>query len=817
LNNYPLTSWFHRNRWGIIIAVFGGYVLILCFLEKWIGLAASIIFVVFPVIAASWYYSIGWGLLTALVSTLFNALLLHFAYQHDWNVELISGGVAGTVALSLLAIITGKISTLVTKEKQDMTQRLTDEECRLSITQRQASQQATLFQLSTELAPILDEDIICRKVVDGLFQHLGYDYVGLYLVDPVTGDRVLKHSSGWEGEADLPRIPRGTGLSERPLLDGQIHYTPDVLKEPKYIPGVGTGSEIDLPILIGEKVEGVLSTENTMTDAFNQSDFDILTAAANLAGLALTRCRLFTAQRRQYDELSVLHAISMAMTEATNEDHLINRATQLIGKNLFPDNFGITLLDETTGILTMHTSYTFLRNRQDVTVPLGHGITGRVAQTGQPLRSGDVTQVKGYIQVDPHTRSELCVPLKIGHRVIGVINAESAKQDAFLDSDERIMVTLAGQLATTIEGLRSAHGERQRATQLARSNEFIGALGQVAARIGSTPDLDKVLHTLGEELKKLDLNCLVALRIHGTDDLTIRYTSADRRIIRLIEHASGVRMGELRVPMTRLASHVDLIRNPEPIILTDPVGAIMDFLGGTSRPIFTRISQSADVTPDVLAGHFPLILEGKIQGLLWLWGGSLQKEDLPAMSVFAGQVAVAIENARLFMEVQRLAVTDELTGLNNRRYFDEFGGIEFERSKRYGRSLSAIFMDIDHFKDFNDTYGHAIGDQVLQIVAYVCKHQIREIDLLARYGGEEFVILLPETDRESAGVIAERLRKKIAETFVSTNNGNVGVTVSLGVVESNDSIPDLNTLIARADQALFGAKHRGRNRVVIIK
>ena len=799
------------------MAVFGGYVFILYFLEKWIGLAASVIFVVFPVIAASWYYGIGWGLLTALISTFFNALLLHLVYQHDWNVELISGGVAGTVALTLLAVITGKIKAIVTEEKQDMTQRLAAEESRVSITQRQASQQAALFQLSTELAPVLDEDTICRKVVESLFQHLGYDYVGLYLVDAATGDRVLKHSSGWEGEADLPRIPPGTGLTERPLLDGQIHYTPDVLKEPKYIPGVGTGSEIDLPILIGEKVEGVLSSEKTGTDGFIQSDFDILTAAANLTGLAITRCRLFSSQRRQYGELSVLHVISMAMTEATNEDDLIDRATQLIGKNLFPDNFGIMLLDESRSALTLHTSYTFHRNRQDVIVPMGHGITGKVAQTGQPLRSRDVTQVAEYIQVDPQTKSELCVPLKIGHRVIGVINAESAKQDAFSDSDERIMVTLAGQLATTIEGLRSAHGEHQRAAQLARSNEFIRALGQVAARIGSTPDLDKVLHTLGKELNKLDLNCLVALRIHGTDDLTIRYTSSDRRIIRLIEKASGVQMGELRVPMTRLASHVDLIRNPEPVILTDPVGAIMDFLGGTSRPIFTRISKSAEVTPDVLAGHFPLMLEGKIQGLLWLWGGSLQKEDLPAMSVFAGQVAVAIENARLFAEVQRLAVTDELTGLNNRRYFDEFADIEFKRSKRYRRLLSAIFMDIDHFKDFNDTYGHALGDQVLQIVADVCKHQMREIDLLARYGGEEFVILLPETNRESAGVIAERLRKKIAETFVSTHNCNIGVTVSLGVVESNDGIPDLNTLIARADQALFGAKHKGRNRVVIIK
>lgn len=167
-------------------------------------------------------------------------------------------------------------------------------------------------------------------------------------------------------------------------------------------------------------------------------------------------------------------------------------------------------------------------------------------------------------------------------------------------------------------------------------------------------------------------------------------------------------------------------------------------------------------------------------------------------------------------EVERLAITDSLTGLYNRRHFFELAEHELQHARRYRRFLSAIMLDIDHFKQVNDTYGHAIGDQVLQVVAEGCRQATRVVDVLGRYGGEEFVIILPETDLVATCKVAERLRQIIAEKTIDTEVGPVIVTASLGVSIIDDECSKLETLLAGADQALYVAKRSGRNRVCSI-
>jgi len=177
-------------------------------------------------------------------------------------------------------------------------------------------------------------------------------------------------------------------------------------------------------------------------------------------------------------------------------------------------------------------------------------------------------------------------------------------------------------------------------------------------------------------------------------------------------------------------------------------------------------------------------------------------------------VAIALENARLFAETQELALTDPLTGLYNRRGFSEIGQIEFGRARRLQRPCSLLMIDIDHFKRINDRYGHAEGgDPVLQALGQYLKENTREIDLACRYGGEEFVVLLPEVDTPLALEIAERLRQGIANLKVQINSHEIAFTVSIGVATCNHVTPTLEILLARADQAMYVAKHRGRNRV----
>jgi len=215
----------------------------------------------------------------------------------------------------------------------------------------------------------------------------------------------------------------------------------------------------------------------------------------------------------------------------------------------------------------------------------------------------------------------------------------------------------------------------------------------------------------------------------------------------------------------------------------------------------------------------PLIVRQQVIGLLAIDSSRphhFTPNHVRLTAAFADQVAVALENARLFGEVQDLALTDALTNVYNRRGLFELGHVEFTRTRRFERPISAIMVDIDHFKDINDKYGHTIGgDPVLKALGQQCRENVREIDLIARYGGEEFVILLPETNLEAALEIAERLRISIANMQIRTKVGILHITVSMGVSAYSENTPDLETLITRADQAMYLAKHKGRNRVAV--
>jgi len=166
---------------------------------------------------------------------------------------------------------------------------------------------------------------------------------------------------------------------------------------------------------------------------------------------------------------------------------------------------------------------------------------------------------------------------------------------------------------------------------------------------------------------------------------------------------------------------------------------------------------------------------------------------------------------------RRVAVTDHLTGLHNRHYLQKMLQDEVTVANRYGTSLACVMLDIDHFRDFNNQYGHLVGDEVLKGLSAVLERGSRKADVIARYGGEEFVLLLPMTDLDAAALTALRLCREVASTPLASEAGNLKVTISLGVAALPD--PDITTplkLIAKADRALYMAKDAGRNRVVVL-
>lgn len=165
------------------------------------------------------------------------------------------------------------------------------------------------------------------------------------------------------------------------------------------------------------------------------------------------------------------------------------------------------------------------------------------------------------------------------------------------------------------------------------------------------------------------------------------------------------------------------------------------------------------------------------------------------------------------VELERLAERDGLTGTFNRRHFMQAADRELDRARRYSRPLSVVLWDLDHFKQVNDTYGHQIGDAVLCAAVHRAQSVLRDTDVLARYGGEEFVILLPETSADSAVATAERIRVLLSADPLDTAKGPVKMSASFGVAELDRSDNTIQLLLERADQALYQAKHQGRDRV----
>jgi diguanylate cyclase (GGDEF)-like protein len=213
----------------------------------------------------------------------------------------------------------------------------------------------------------------------------------------------------------------------------------------------------------------------------------------------------------------------------------------------------------------------------------------------------------------------------------------------------------------------------------------------------------------------------------------------------------------------------------------------------------------------------PLIAMGQAIGVVHLESETPITDDIVAhASRIAEQVAVAIANARLMKTMEGLAMTDGLTGLKNARFFDTYLEQELAAAVRDDEPLSILMIDIDHFKDFNDTFGHPGGDEALRVFGRVVKSATRTSDVAARYGGEEFIVALRHTDLDGAAVVADKIRLAVTAAIVELGAGRYGkFTVSVGVATADLQLIDQRGLVASADAALYRAKSSGRNRVVL--
>ncbi|MBU4149292.1 MAG: GGDEF domain-containing protein, partial [Candidatus Omnitrophica bacterium] len=207
----------------------------------------------------------------------------------------------------------------------------------------------------------------------------------------------------------------------------------------------------------------------------------------------------------------------------------------------------------------------------------------------------------------------------------------------------------------------------------------------------------------------------------------------------------------------------------------------------------------------------PLFVEEKIAGVLYI--ENLPKIYFENFMILSGQFAIQFHKVILYEKVQEMSITDSLTRVSTRRYFLERLEEELRRSMRHKTNLSFLMLDLDHFKEKNDKFGHLVGDIVLKEVSVILKASLREIDIVGRYGGEEFAIALTGIGRKGALQVAERIRQNIEEAVFKAYDETVSTTVSIGISVFPDDEADMNSLIESADKALYKAKAAGRNKV----
>ncbi len=411
-------------------------------------------------------------------------------------------------------------------------------------------------------------------------------------------------------------------------------------------------------------------------------------------------------------------------------------------------------------------------------IELGVGIIGRSAASRETIFSDDVLSDPDYRAARPDVRSEVAVPVLHGGELLGILNFEGTAERPIGPAHVAVAEMLALQIAGALRSARLDEERRQRLHAIERVLE-------VSRGLAADLDRRRVVASVVDAARDLLHADAVEFVSRGADG-TYR-----------VEHALGV-AGQGRVGQRRRTGR-----------RTRRVG----------HPRRRPCRADGRRRGARRASGLPIHLEGVPSAVL---AATRTRSDRPfselelrMADLLVTQIGVALHNAELHARVSEAAVRDPLTGLLNRRYFDEAVETAFAAAARSGRELSLIVFDLDHFSEVNNVHGHAVGDAVLRRVARAMAAVIRTGDIVARYGGEEFVVIAPGATRDEAIQVAERVRAAAAaETSRPIDGLDVPITISAGVASRLGDEADGRALFRAADSALLAAETAGRDRVV---
>jgi len=496
------------------------------------------------------------------------------------------------------------------------------------------------------------------------------------------------------------------------------------------------------------------------------------------------------AVERNAREMAALYETSLEINSQPDLSSLLNtliqRSIKLVGVTMG----ALYLVRPDEKSLEQVISYNMGKDYTRTIMQFGEGLSGRVAEKNEPMVVEDYTHWEGsfpsYKEIG--AKRILGVPLRSKGKLIGVINiADKLKVGMFTPEEIRLVSLFADQAAIAIENTRLLEETNRHVEQL-------GIINRISLAITSGLDMDHVLKTLHEQCQHVAPCDIFYVALYDESSSLIhipfyyengQYQSGSSRDIKEDPGTIG-----------------NVIQAHQTLYLRDTFD---------QKTLVQKTTTGLRMPSQSYVG-IPLTLRDRVMGVMSVQSykpNAYSEDEIHLLEIIAQQAAIAIENARLYSEEQRLAIIDELTNVYNYRGLMALGGREIDRARRFGRNLSALFFDIDGFRNFNNKYSHTTGNLVLKAVAEQCLSSMRSVDLVSRFGGDEFVVLLPEATLTTAGKAAERLQADIATRQVMTSFGNLSVTISMGIAQLTDNITNLSMLIDRANQAEHKAKERG--------
>jgi diguanylate cyclase (GGDEF)-like protein len=617
--------------------------------------------------------------------------------------------------------------------------------------------------------------------------------------DPTARDGFrIRYQRNLDDRNSLPVIERGfvaqAMRAGRALQFGRPASAPQTLASRGNMLA-SIGSVIIAPIRHDGRNLGYIAVRNPREGVFGEKELEFAAAAADVGALVVRNKNTAEEARARSQELRLMLETARALASERDLRRLFHRLHRLLGGVLDASTFWVALGSWEQGLMTIPYCVDHYRVLDVVDpMPLQGSLCGQVFREGVPLLMRTPEDWKPYPVImhgDANSEdvvSALVVPMSIGARTIGVISVQSSRQHAYTERDRDLVVAVAEQAAIAVENSQAVVQADQRARELK-------LLAEVSRALAAQLSLRTLYQTVCEEVRRVieAPAFYIALRNEDGSAMHIEYFIEGNNVIEPRDTPLKSSIAE-RV----ISSNRTLVFQTLQEINDQPHGVI-----GTDNVSNVRSLAMA-----------PLRLGNRCIGVMSAQAyreNAYDDSSVRLLTAIAEQLAVAVQNAQLYDQAESRADRDPLTGVFHHRYLKTRLEEELRRSRTSNQAVAAVMMDLDNFKNVNDTYGHLVGDDALKMVTGVLMGAVRSTDVVGRYGGDEFMVVLPDTTREQTEAIINRVTAELEERDLRLANGSsIPVKCSIGYALFPQDAETPADLIAKADAALYQSKRMGR-------